>query len=249
MSVEEHRFDQGVIALQERLGYRFRDKELLVRALTHRSYANESSEYNVGDNERMEFLGDAVVELLVSETLFRRFDKMTEGQLSRARAAVVRANSLAECAALIGLGDIIRLGRGERDTGGKRKESLLADALEAVVGAAYLDGGLPAAAIVVENALADQLLQPASVLTLQNPKNKLQEWLQERGFETPSYEDVSNKGTDQAPCFVVEVRSGNRSLAQGEASSKREASLDAARIALLVLKQEGIAALRDGEGS
>ncbi|MBM4355045.1 MAG: ribonuclease III [Deltaproteobacteria bacterium] len=233
MSLEEERFRQGVVRVEAALGYRFSDVAFPSQALTHRSFANESG-LAVSDNERFEFLGDAVVELVVSEKLFRLYPEMSEGELTRARSAVVRTSSLALAARELDLGSLVRLGRGEEATGGRDKDSVLANTLEALVGAVFFDAGFAVAETVAHRLLASRFAEPEA-LVQPAPKNQLQEMLQARRRPGPRYVTVESAGPDHALHFVVEVHSGDLLLGRGEGSSKKDATTAAARAALVLL--------------
>jgi ribonuclease-3 len=231
MSTDEDRFRQGIERLQEEVGYQFVDPGLLQQALTHRSFIHEYPGQGK-DNERLEFLGDAVLEFVVSSSLFRRFPDLTEGDLSRARAALVKASSLASVARMLNLGELMRLGRGERISGGRNKDSLLANALEAVLGAVYLDGGLDVVSPLVHRYLKYPMERAPDRLVRRDPKGALQEWIQERGGPTPAYRVLRQTGPDHVPEYGVVVSVSGRDLAEGSGASKKEASVDAARKAL-----------------
>ena len=237
MSLDEQEFAARLVEVEARLGYPFRSRALLAQALTHRSFTNEAG-MALPDNERLEFMGDAVLELVVSERLFQQFGGMCEGELSRARAALVRASSLARVATAWGLGAVLRLGKGETTTGGRDKRSLLADALEAVVGAVYLDGGIGPAAAVAVRLLGEGLTASAEALVEPDPKSKLQEWAQRRGLPTPRYVVVEEEGPEHLREFTVEVRVGERGVARASGRSKKEAALRAAMMALRQLERE-----------
>ena len=230
MSDNEDTFKAGLNRLQERLGYRFLDQELIVQALTHRSYANEQTP-RIADNERLEFLGDAVLELVISARLFDTYADMAEGQMTRARAHLVRAESLALLSQELELGQLLRLGKGEECTGGRTKNSVLADALEGVFGALYVDGGLALCDTIAGQLFAHRIGQEAS-LTRQDPKSLLQEQLQEQGRPTPRYPVIEEDGPDHNRRFVVKVICEGEYLGQGEGGSKKEAAVTAAQDAL-----------------
>ncbi len=230
MSWSEDRFNRELESLQERLGYRFGQPELLVQALTHRSYANEM-DGDLPDNERLEFLGDAVLELVVSRRLFDAYPDMPEGQLTRARATMVRAETLADVAMELEINELLRLGRGESATGGRSKRSVLSAAFEAVLGAAYLDGGFEAATALVDRVLVERFDSPRQLVAL-DPKSRFQEALQERGGPTPRYELRAEEGPDHSKHFVMVVLAGDREMGRGEGPSKKEAAAAAARDAL-----------------
>lgn len=204
--------------LRETLGYTPRDARLFEMALTHRS----ASSLN---NERLEFLGDAVLGLIAAQYLFERFDTVDEGGLSRLRARIVSGEALAQVAAALGLGDWLVLGPGELKTGGSRRESILADALEALCGALYLDGGLAAARTVMLRALAP-ILQPLDLpADLKDPKTRLQELLQARGLALPRYSVESIEGELHAQVFRVTCDVGPMAAcAAATGSSRRRAS-------------------------
>jgi ribonuclease-3 len=216
-------------ALADRLGHRFRDLGGLDRALTHASYANESSD-DGGDNEALEFLGDAVLGFVVAEMLHERDPEGNEGTKSKLRAQLVAARSLAARAEAAGLPGLLRLGRGEEKTGGRLKQALWADAYEAVVAALYLDGGLAPAARFVRQDLAGGLDAPADPAA--DPKSALQEILQARGEAVPEYVVIAEEGPDHRKRFRVECRVGGRIAGEGLGHSKKEAQQDAARRAL-----------------
>ena len=221
--------DPDLTTLAERLGYRFEKTELLVQGLTHRSRANEDGTPALG-NDRLEFLGDAVLDLVVSEFLMRAHPKADEGLLSRARADAVNTKALADHAQRLGLGQYMRLSRGEERSGGREKPSILANVFEAVLAAVYLDGGLDPARAFIEREFGELLADLRG--TLPDPKTRVQEILQALGSEVPQYETVSTEGPDHAKEFQVEVRAAGTLLGTGTGSSKREAEQKAARKAL-----------------
>jgi len=212
-------------ALEERLGHRFSARALLEQALTHSSCPNEQG-LQVSACERLEFLGDAVLQLLVSELLMERAPDQPEGWLTRARASAVNRAALAERARGLGLPRFIRLGRGERLAGGADKPSILADLFEAVIGALYLDAGLAAVRALVEREIP--LEEPARA----DAKTRLQERMQARGQGTPQYRTTSTRGPAHALEFSVEVRLGEQVLGVGSGPTKRAAEQEAARRAL-----------------
>jgi ribonuclease-3 len=222
-----------VAALGGRLGYVFRDPGLLRTALTHRSHTALGGE----QNETLEFLGDAVIGLVVSELLVRQWLQANEGQLSRRRAALVNAESLATKAAALDLGPAIRLGRGEEKTGGREKRSILAGAFEAVLGAVFLDGGFPAAREVVARLFAsDVVVRPESEGS--EYKTRLQELTQRLYRAAPEYALLGVSGPDHARDFASEVRVLGRLLGTGSGPSKKVAEQAAAREALAALASE-----------
>lgn len=214
--------------LCRRLGYRFNDPELLRRALTHRSFGTQH-------NERLEFLGDAVLGLSIAAALYDQFPDLREGALTRARASLVRRETLADLARKLDLGTDIRLGGGELKSGGHNRDSILADVLEAVLGGVYLDGGFDAVRDVVTRLFADQVtaLNPGTVL--KDPKTELQEYLQERAQGLPEYHLRNISGRDHAQHFVIECRVPGMEPVIGEGGSRRKAEQQAARHALDLL--------------
>ena len=217
-------------ALLKKLSYRFRDPALLDSALTHRSAGGLN-------NERLEFLGDAVLGLVIAEDLYKRYPDAREGQLSRLRASLVRKQTLAELARGLDLGEYLRLGSGELKSGGYRRDSILADALEAIFGAVYLDSGFAACAALIQGLYADRLgALPDEPVAIKDPKTLLQEHLQGRRLELPEYSVVAIRGTAHNQVFDVECRveAIDRS-ARGSGSSRRRAEQQAAQHMLALL--------------
>lgn len=220
-------------ALERRVGYKFRDRGLLEHALTHKSKAHEDPSGGVADNESLEFLGDAVLGLVVAESLFRTFPKYNEGQKSKIKANLVSTASLAEMAEHLGLGDHMILGRGEEKTGGRRKQALLADTCEALIAAIYLDGGLdPARNFLMREFAAgiEDAKQPEYFG--RDHKSRLQERLQAQGRPLPSYRISGEVGPDHRKLFHVEVFVGDEMIAQGVGRTKKEAEQEGAKLAL-----------------
>ena len=219
--------------LQERVGYRFKDRGLLEHALTHRSRAAEDASGGVADNESLEFLGDAVLGLVVAEMLFRGYPEYNEGQKSKVKASVVSTQALARRAEQIQLGDHLLLGRGEEKTGGRFKQALLADGYEALIAALYLDGGLPAAAGFLERELADAIASGAGEAVVgQDYKSALQERLQALGRPLPEYRVAAESGPDHRKEFTIEVVVESEVLGTASGKAKKEAEQEAARLAL-----------------
>lgn len=218
--------------IQERLGVGFYDLSLLQRALTHRSYLNEHPEHTLEDNERLEFLGDAVLDFIAGSWLYDRFPEMDEGQLTRLRAALVRTETLARFAQGLNLGDALLLGRGEAESGGRMRGRNLCGSFEALIGAMYLDQGMEAVQQFMEPlfgpALEDILLRAAD----KDAKSLLQEWSQAVLGETPIYRTISSQGPDHAKRFTVGVVIGKTIVGQGEGHSKQVAAQAAAQHAL-----------------
>lgn len=208
--------------LRERLGYEARDLALFRAALTHRSATGPN-------NERLEFLGDAVLNLVIAQHLYGRFPRAAEGDLSRLRSRVVSSEPLAEVAAGLSLGDTLQLGSGELKSGGFRRESILADALEAVFGAIYLDGGLEAAAAVIVQLFATRIAALPEAEALKDAKTRLQEYLQSRSLALPHYAVLSVEGEDHAQTFEVSCEVPALGLrARGRGLSRRRAEQQAA---------------------
>ncbi|MFZ0591674.1 MAG: ribonuclease III [Bryobacteraceae bacterium] len=218
-------------ALESKLGYKFRNRELLQRALTHRSWleGRPASNSSSGDNEQLEFLGDAILGFVVSEVLVIRFAKAKEGPLSRWKAHLVSAAHLHRCALTLGLGEYLLLGRGEDRNGGRERQTLLADATEALIAALYLDGGIePARAFIEANIL--QYGSNLDELSLSNnQKVDLQNKARSLGLPAPRYAVVAEEGPDHAKVFVVEARVGDAFVSRAKATTKRTASLLAAK--------------------
>jgi len=209
--------------LKEHLNYSFADEQLLTQALTHRSAA-------ANHNERLEFLGDAVLGAVIARQLYERFPTADEGQLSRLRSLLVKEKSLAEIASEINLGEYLRLGSGELKSGGFRRASILSDAVEAVLGAIYLDGGYTAAEAVILRLYAERLKKLNVDMARKDPKTELQEWLQARNFKTPIYSVAKEQGKDHAKTYWVDCSIDYQQMtARGQGSSRRKAEQDAAK--------------------
>ncbi len=221
--------------LAERARLSFRRPELLQQALVHRSYVNEARGQGLEDNERLEFLGDAVLNLVISEHLYHLFPGRTEGELSQMRAHLVRWDTLAAVAERLSLGEYLVLGRGEALSGGRRRPSNLVGALEAVIGAVFLDRGLPAARRLVLRLLGPELERLAAGEPVVDSKSELQRVVQSRWHQLPRYRVVEAEGPDHAKTFTVEVVLGERVLGRGRGRSKKQAELEAARQALEAL--------------
>ena len=229
--------DAKLARLEAAINHRFASRRLLQHALTHRSYANERAG-DVADNEVMEFLGDAVLGLVVSELLYRRSPELSEGKMSKLKAFLVSAEMLARRAEAIDLGSYLVLGRGEEKTAGRAKDSLLANAFEAVIAAVYLDAGLEAATDFVDRTIWPQL--GASVPEdhpLSDYKSLLQERLQAQSGELPVYRVVAEQGPDHDKIFRVEVVVDGEPLTEGEGRTKKAAEQEAAESALAMLQQ------------
>jgi ribonuclease-3 len=219
--------------LEKTVGYRFKDRELLERSLTHISAVTGGNRAN--SYQRLEFLGDHVLGLVISDMLFRAFPKADEGELSRRLADLVRRESCADVARAIELGAALRLGASEANAGGRLRTAILADVCEALVGAVYLDGGYAEAAKLVDRLWGERMRAP--VRPLRDPKTMLQEWAQARGLPTPTYREVERTGPHHDPEFRVAVALPNREAAEGLGRSKRTAEQAAAAA---MLKREGV---------
>ncbi len=216
--------------LEESLGHAFTDPTLLERALVHRSALNERKDLHE-HNERLEFLGDAVLELVATEHLYRTTDR-AEGELTNWRSALVRTEHLAEVAQVLGIGAALLLSRGEELSGGREKSSTLANALEAVIGAIYLDAGLDAARTFIERTILERLADLLAANRHVDPKSRFQELAQEHLGATPEYRLASEKGPDHAKEFTMDLIVLDEILASGTGASKQAAEQDAARRAL-----------------
>ena len=218
--------------LQTRLGHRFHDPRLLETALTHRSYAREMG---VGEhNERLELLGDAVLGLIATETLMQRFPEHSEGRLTKVKAALVSTQGLLREAEAIGLGDHLRLGRAEERSGGREKRTLLADTVEAIIAAVYLDGGLDAARAVIKRLglREERLIEADNNLAGGNPKSTLQEILQGRGLALPTYSVVSEQGPPHQRSYLIRIEVCGHFTAEASGATKKAAEQLAAAEAL-----------------
>jgi ribonuclease-3 len=226
---------EGFAALEARIGHRFADRTLLEHALTHRSRAHEDVTGGVIDNESLEFLGDAVVGLVIAEALYREYPDIDEGAKSKIRASLVSAGRLSRLGEALGLGEHLLLGRGEEKTGGRRKTALLADACEAIVAAIYLDAGLEAAAQFVRRELWEPFTTAGGAAIAASAfdfKSALQERLQARGLGLPEYRVASESGPEHDKVFEVEVRVNGELAATATGRSKKDAEQQAAQRAL-----------------
>lgn len=218
--------------LEQKIGVVFKNKDFLKESLTHRSYLNENPKWGLPHNERLEFLGDAVLELASTEALFNRFPDLPEGDLTSIRAALVNYQMLAIIAKEVSLDDFILLSRGEAKDTGKAREVILANAFEALLGAVYLDAGYAISQNFVEKFVMNHLEEVMKNKLYKDPKSLFQEIIQEKMKVTPNYEVLSEKGPDHAKIFTVGVYCDDKLMAQGEGSSKQEAEVEAAKEAL-----------------
>ena len=216
-------------ALEEKLGYRFEHPALLENALTHSSYANENKARGLQSNERLEFLGDSVLGMVVADYLYRAHPDLPEGDLTRTRAALVCEGSLAEVAQRLELGSYLKLGRGEDAGGGRTRPSIVADAVEAVLAAVYLDGGIDQARRLVRTLILDREVEKA---VDRDYKTALQELIQRESGQVLAYRAVGERGPDHAKIFIMEVELNGRGLGVGEGRTKKEAEQMAAKAAL-----------------
>lgn len=224
---------EGDIEISELLDFahrnhlNFKDSLLLIRALTHRSYLNEHPEA-LEDNERLEFLGDAILDFLVGAWLYNQFPEKAEGELTRLRSALVRTEQLASFARSLDIGPVIRLGKGEIENGGRTKNIILCSTFEALFGALYLDSGLDEVRAFIEPLLEPAVSEIISSKGYKDPKSILQEWSQSRGFPPPNYLTISSAGPEHDKSFEVEVLISDRVICRGRGRSKQAAAKDAA---------------------
>ena len=218
-------------SLTEKLGYSFKDGSLLEQAMTHPSMASEQRG-ETDDNQRLEFLGDAVLQLVLTDHLYRTLPGQAEGNLTKIRASLVSKRALADCALRLGLGEHLRLGKGEESNGGRNRESNLADAFEALLGAIFLDGDIASAKEVTIRLMGEDLEEVLKSEDTGNPKGRLQEELQAIRRESPAYRVLDEEGPDHLKQFRVEVVWGGKSLGKGRGSSKKNAEAAAAQDAL-----------------
>ncbi|MCI9402183.1 MAG: ribonuclease III [Oscillospiraceae bacterium] len=215
-------------SLESKLGYTFHDRKLLENALTHSSYANENRG-GLSSNERLEFLGDSILGMVTADYLYKKHPDLPEGDLTRTRAALVCEESLVEVADQLGLGAYLKLGRGEEAGGGRQRPSIRADAVEAVLAAVYLDGGLPEARKIVQRFILDKEAEKAAS---RDYKTALQEFVQRESGQVLTYQLVGESGPDHAKVFTVSVELNGREIGRGSGHSKKEAEQMAARAAL-----------------
>ena len=228
----------GIIHAEQALGLTFSDKTLLQRALTHRSYLNENPDHPLEDNERLEFLGDAILDFITGEFLYHRFPEMAEGQLTNLRSALVRTEKLAQFAIELKLGQFLFLGHGEEENGGRQRIAILCDAFEALIGALYLDNGIEATRKFVHKIIEPALAATLAAAAEKDAKSRLQEIAQSHYQVTPTYRTVKEQGPDHAKEFTVEAIIDNRSYGQGTGFSKQTAAQAAAEQALQTLENE-----------
>ena len=224
--------------LEAAVGVRFNDRALLQRAFVHRSYLHEADEETeLQDNQRLEFLGDAVLSFIASELLFRRYPERREGELTNLRSALVKRETLSRFAKELGLGDYLLLGRGEEENGGRGRHTTLCDTYEAFIGALYLDQGTATLRKFVEPRLIAEIDRVAQHALTKDPKSRLQEWVQAAMGQTPRYKTVHTEGPDHARLFTRQVTIGKQPIGVGQGQSKQEAEQAAAAMALFRLGQ------------
>ena len=228
--------------LESAIGYSFRNPHLLKEAVTHRSYSAENNlQY---DNQRLEFLGDAVLEIILTEYLFLKYPSEPEGKLTKMRSALAQKDALYRLSVEIGLDNYIMLGRGEQESGGNKRISTMSDAYEAVLGAIFLDSSLEAVKDIVLPVFSAHFSEPLNLIKIINPKGDLQEFTQKKWNTAPKYKVLKIEGPDHSPSYTVSVSVKNTLIANGGANNRKAAESEAARNALNILKnKEGIAAL------
>jgi len=229
---------QGLSSLENELGYQFKDIGFLRESLRHSSYVNEQRDSALQDNERLEFLGDAVLDLVITHILMMHFPDTREGDLSRMRATIVNESQLSSVAQRLDLGQYLRLGRGEALSNGQKKSSILANTLEAVIAAIYLDGGLEASFEVIERLFSAILSHVWDRIAAEDFKSRLQELVQVRFKTIPAYKVVAASGPDHDKTFEVRLSIGTRLTAHGTGKSKKAAEQAAAEVALKRLEEE-----------
>ncbi len=217
-------------SLEEKIGYKFNNQEILVQACTHSSYSHENN--SVKDNERLEFLGDAVLELTVSDFLYVNYPKLTEGQLTKLRASIVCETNLAKIGRLIGIGDCLKLGKGEEQTGGRLRDSIISDAFEAIIGACYLDGGFESTKTILKNLVLTDIDDFDENFVQQDFKTQLQEIIQGYSKKPVVYNIINESGPDHEKCFIAQAMHNGRELGRGKGKSKKDAERKAAYQAL-----------------
>lgn len=224
--------------LQRETGYQFTDEGILNHALVHRSYANEFKQRKAEDNERLEFLGDSVLGLAVSNFLFNKYRDVTEGELSKYRSNLVREEHLSKIANTIALGDYLLLGKGEEANGGRKRSSILADALEAFIGAIYLDGGMAAAREFIVLRFFDEDTFEQKEISKKDYKTTFQEKIQKLGYGEIEYRITKEWGPDHDKNFEVEIKVGDKTFGKGTGKTKKEAEQEAANNGIRKIKQQ-----------
>jgi ribonuclease III len=225
--------EESIAKFEENLNYVFSEKKNILLALTHSSYANERKNEFITSNERLEFLGDAVLNIIISEKIFKKHTKLKEGDMTKARANIVCETSLIECAKKIEIGKYILLGKGEENTGGRTRVSILSDAFEAVIGAIYIDGGFNKVKRFILKQMEQLIEDAVSGVVFMDHKTLLQEVVQKKGENKVVYEIIEEKGPDHNKVFVSQVKISENIMGIGEGNSKKEAEQSAAKVALI----------------
>lgn len=221
-----------LLLLEDKIGYQFKNKDLLQQALVHRSYLNEHKQFALDHNERLEFLGDAVLELVVTDFLYKEYEDLPEGELTNLRAAVVKGETLAQVSQELGVEEFILLSRGEQHGNEKARQYIMANAFEALIGALYLDGGYKAASKFIHRDIVSRLPEVIEQGLHIDSKSRLQELAQEKYRVTPTYEVLKEEGLDHAKRFVIGLFLGTKKVGEGTGNSKQEAQQQAAKEAL-----------------
>ena len=232
--------DNNISLLEEKIEYNFKDKEVVFTAITHSSYANERKTKKLKYNERIEFLGDSVLSLVISEYLYKMYPNLPEGELTVTRAKIVCENSLSKCATDINLGKHLMLGKGEELSGGRSKMSILSDAFEALIGAIYLDGGFDTARGFILKYMENIIKSCVEGKLFYDFKTQLQEIIQQNGEQHISYIVIDESGPDHNKTFKTEVRVNNVTIGQGNGHSKKESEQSAAKDALDKINIKGV---------
>lgn len=219
--------------LENKINYTFKNKKNIILAMTHSSFANENKNAKLQSNERLEFLGDAVLNIVTSENIYLKYSELAEGDMTKARANIVCEQSLMKCANNIGIGGFLMLGKGEELTGGRTRPSILSDAFEALIGAIYLDGGMKNAKQFILSQMEKLIQDSITGIVFMDFKTQLQEIVQKDGESKITYEIIDEKGPDHDKVFVAQVKVSDRIIGKGNGKSKKEAEQAAARAALM----------------
>ena len=238
MEINPNGYFKNIDEIEESIGYRYEDRENLLLALTHSSYANERKEELLQSNERLEFLGDAILNITISEDIYLNRPELTEGEMTKLRANIVCENSLVKCANMLKVGRFLLLGKGEELTGGRSRKSILSDTFEALIGSIYLDGGLEKAKEFVLEKMKDVLKENESEVQLYDCKTKLQEVIQKSMEYKVSYRIIDEKGPDHDKLFIAQVIVKDKVMGVGKGKTKKEAEQNAAYYALKRMDNE-----------
>lgn len=230
-------FYKNVEELEKRIGYVFKNKDYAINALVHSSFSNEYQDYKISSNERLEFLGDAILDFVLGLMLYNNKENFSEGQMSKIRALIVCEASLNECAKKLKLGELLFLGRGEEANGGRERASILSDAMEAVIGSIYLDGGMEKAEKFIREILTETYEKALKGLLFMDYKTALQEELQKSGDVKIQYKLIEANGPDHSKTFKMSVYANDKAIGTGKGKSKKDAEQMAAKAALEDLKQ------------